>query len=143
MLDSTTPPASPSPNPSFRRALAYWLKLGFISFGGPAGQIALIMVVALVGFVGFVGGLEPGTVRPRLAAAGGRSRRLGGQVFQLLAVVLLHLPGGPFIESTHGQLKFTAPLTAITAAIVGVGVIAGVIVNRASGLVGLVLKDMV
>ena len=53
MLDSTTPPASPSPNPSFRRALAYWLKLGFISFGGPAGQIALIMVV---GFVGFVGG---------------------------------------------------------------------------------------
>ena len=49
MLDSTTPPASPSPNPSFRRALAYWLKLGFISFGGPAGQIALIMVVGFVG----------------------------------------------------------------------------------------------
>jgi chromate transporter len=28
--------------------------------------------------------------------------------------------GGPFIESTHGHLNFTAPLTAITAAIVGV-----------------------
>ena len=28
--------------------------------------------------------------------------------------------GGPFIESTHGNLKFTAPLTAITAAVVGV-----------------------
>jgi chromate transporter len=28
--------------------------------------------------------------------------------------------GGPFIETTHGNLKLTAPLTAITAAVVGV-----------------------
>ncbi|MDE2428428.1 MAG: chromate transporter, partial [Burkholderiales bacterium] len=27
---------------SFREAFLYWLKLGFISFGGPAGQIALM-----------------------------------------------------------------------------------------------------
>src|SRR3954467_6526906 len=27
-------------NISFREALGFWLKLGFISFGGPAGQIA-------------------------------------------------------------------------------------------------------
>ena len=30
------------------------------------------------------------------------------------------LAGGPLVESTHGDLKFTAPLTAITAAVVGV-----------------------
>ena len=30
------------------------------------------------------------------------------------------LLGGPLVESTHGELKFTAPLTAITAAVVGV-----------------------
>jgi chromate transporter len=28
--------------------------------------------------------------------------------------------GAPFIESTHGQLRFTAPLAGITAAVVGV-----------------------
>jgi len=35
------PPAPPAP-PSFAAALRYWLKLGCISFGGPAGQIALM-----------------------------------------------------------------------------------------------------
>jgi chromate transporter len=28
--------------PSFREALRFWVKLGFISFGGPAGQIAIM-----------------------------------------------------------------------------------------------------
>jgi chromate transporter len=28
--------------------------------------------------------------------------------------------GAPFVETTHGNLKFTAPLTGITAAVVGV-----------------------
>src|SRR5438132_7762677 len=28
--------------PSFRQALRFWLKLGFVSFGGPAGQIAIM-----------------------------------------------------------------------------------------------------
>ena len=33
--------APPAP-PAFREALAFWLRLGFISFGGPAGQIAIM-----------------------------------------------------------------------------------------------------
>jgi len=30
------------PSPTFREAFRFWLKLGFISFGGPAGQIAIM-----------------------------------------------------------------------------------------------------
>ena len=36
----TTLPAPPKP--SFKEAFLFWLKLGFISFGGPAGQIAIM-----------------------------------------------------------------------------------------------------
>ena len=32
----------PPPAPTFREALGFWLRLGFISFGGPAGQIAIM-----------------------------------------------------------------------------------------------------
>ena len=39
-----TPSANTAPpeRPGFGAAFAYWLKLGFISFGGPAGQIAIM-----------------------------------------------------------------------------------------------------
>src|ERR687894_3273795 len=48
MSGAATPaPPHPAPDgaiqhPSFREALRFWLKLGFISFGGPAGQIAIM-----------------------------------------------------------------------------------------------------
>ena len=44
-LDRTTlTPGSPSVprHPTFREAFRFWLKLGFISFGGPAGQISIM-----------------------------------------------------------------------------------------------------
>ena len=40
--------------------------------------------------------------------------------FTFLPSFLFILIGGPLVESTHNDLKFTAPLTAITAAVVGV-----------------------
>ena len=40
--------------------------------------------------------------------------------FTFLPSFTFILAGGPLVESTHGQLRFTAPLSAITAAVVGV-----------------------
>jgi chromate transporter len=40
--------------------------------------------------------------------------------FTFLPSFFFIFAGAPFIESTHGRLGFTAPLTGITAAVVGV-----------------------
>jgi chromate transporter len=43
MPTPSTPPVNETvPVPSFGEALRFWLKLGFISFGGPSGQIAIM-----------------------------------------------------------------------------------------------------
>ncbi|MGE5493648.1 MAG: chromate transporter, partial [Actinomycetota bacterium] len=41
---SVLPESEPTPPPAvpFAEALRFWLKLGFISFGGPAGQISIM-----------------------------------------------------------------------------------------------------
>jgi chromate transporter len=41
MVSPAAPPAAPQVVP-FSEAFRFWLKLGFISFGGPAGQIAIM-----------------------------------------------------------------------------------------------------
>jgi len=38
--------------PSFSRALAYWLWLGCISFGGPAQVIPVVAASAIAGLLG-------------------------------------------------------------------------------------------
>jgi len=77
----------------------------------------LIMVVSFVGFIG-------GYVH---ALFGADNLFLAGAVAATLVTWFTFLPsfififaGGPLVEATHGDLKFTAPLTAITAAVVGV-----------------------
>jgi chromate transporter len=77
----------------------------------------LIMVVA---FVGFVGGWATAPYGPQMLAAAGIAAACIATFFTFLPSFLFILAGGPLIESTHGQLRFTSPLTAITAAVVGV-----------------------
>jgi chromate transporter len=77
----------------------------------------LIMIVA---FVGFVGAWSHALFGPDLRFAAGVAGACVATFFTFLPSYLFILAGGPLIESTHGQLKFTAPLTAITAAVVGV-----------------------
>jgi chromate transporter len=77
----------------------------------------LIMVVAFVGFVG-------GWVKEVLGAGNlfvsGAVAAAVVTYFTFLPSFIFILLGGPLVESTHGELKFTAPLTGITAAVVGV-----------------------
>ncbi|RYF41759.1 MAG: chromate efflux transporter [Comamonadaceae bacterium] len=77
----------------------------------------LIMVVA---FVGFVGGWARQVLGPEALFLGGALAATVVTWFTFLPSFLFILAGGPLVESTHGQIKFTAPLTAITAAVVGV-----------------------
>ena len=77
----------------------------------------LIMVVAFVGFVGAWTQQALGAAAPFVAGVAGACV---ATFFTFLPSYLFILAGGPLVESTHGQLRFTAPLTGITAAVVGV-----------------------
>ncbi len=77
----------------------------------------LIMVVA---FVGFVGGWATQVLGPDALFLGAALAASVVTFFTFLPSFVFILAGGPLVESTHGNLTFTAPLTAITAAVVGV-----------------------
>jgi len=63
----------------------------------------LIMIVAFVGYLG-----------------AGTAGALVATFFTFLPSFVFIFAGAPFVETTHGNLKFSAPLTGITAAVVGV-----------------------
>jgi chromate transporter len=76
----------------------------------------LIMIVTWVGYLG-------GVVKQVLAENSVVNGLAGAAVatfFTFLPSFLFILVGGPMVEATRGELKFTAPLTGVTAAIVGV-----------------------
>ncbi|MGC5703355.1 chromate efflux transporter [Pseudomonas sp. NFXW11] len=77
----------------------------------------LIMVVAFVGFIGAYVSQALGSDRVFLAGAVAATLVTW---FTFLPSFLFILAGGPLVEATHNELKFTAPLTGITAAVVGV-----------------------
>ncbi|MEE5103524.1 chromate efflux transporter [Pseudomonas alliivorans] len=77
----------------------------------------LIMVVA---FVGFVGAYVMQVFGPDQVFLAGAVAAALVTWFTFLPSFLFILAGGPLVESTHNELRLTAPLTAITAAVVGV-----------------------
>ena len=77
----------------------------------------LIMVVA---FVGFVGAWTKEIFGPDMLLLAGFVGASIATLFTFLPSFLFILLGGPMVEATRGDMKFTAPLTAITAAVVGV-----------------------
>jgi chromate transporter len=98
----------------------HWLTAPQMIDGLALGETTPGPLIMVVAFVGFVGGWTQ-------AIFGADALFLGGAVAAVVVTFFTFLPsfffillGGPFIESTHGKLQFTAPLTAITAAVVGV-----------------------
>jgi len=77
----------------------------------------LIMVVA---FVGFVGGWTKELFGPEMLPLAGVAGAVVATFFTFLPSFLFILVGGPAVEATRHEVKFTGPLTAITAAVVGV-----------------------
>jgi chromate transporter len=75
----------------------------------------LIMVVT---WVGYLGGVTKGVLGN--AIAGGIAGAAVATFFTFLPSFLFILAGGPLVEATRNEMKFTAPLTGVTAAVVGV-----------------------
>jgi chromate transporter len=82
----------------------------------------LIMIVAFVGFVG--GWTKMAGVAAAIAGA------CVATFFTFLPSFVFILAGGPMVESTRDDIRLTAPLTAISAAVVGVIVSLGVFFGR-------------
>jgi chromate transporter len=84
----------------------------------------LIMIVAFIGYVGQAQeALRNGAGAALIGLASVMRGVLGACIatwFTFLPSFVFILAGGPMIETTHGKLGFTAPLKAITAAVVGV-----------------------
>ncbi len=98
----------------------HWLTATQMIDGLALGETTPGPLIMVVSFVGFVGGWTH-------AIFGGSSLFMAGAVAAAVVTFFTFLPsfffillGGPFIESAHGNLKFTAPLTGVTAAVVGV-----------------------
>ncbi len=75
-------------------------------------------LIKVVMWVGYIGGVTHGVFGNALA--GGLAGATVATFFTFLPSFWFILAGAPLVEATRGELKFTAPLTGITAAVVGV-----------------------
>ena len=96
------------------------LALGETTPGPLIMVVAFVGCVGFVGFVGFVGGWAKQVFGPDALFAAGVAAACVATFFTFLPSFVFILAGGPLVEATHGRLGFTAPLSAITAAVVGV-----------------------
>jgi chromate transporter len=78
----------------------------------------LIMVVTWVGYMGGVA--KQAFANPVAAAFSGLAGATVATFFTFLPSFMFIVAGGPLVEASRGDIKFTAPLTGITAAVVGV-----------------------
>jgi chromate transporter len=98
----------------------HWLTPTQMIDGLALGETTPGPLIMVVTFVGFVGGWVTQVFGSDATLASAFVAATIVTFFTFLPSFIFILVGGPFIETTHGNLKFTAPLSAITAAVVGV-----------------------
>jgi chromate transporter len=97
-----------------------WLTARQMIDGLALGETTPGPLIMIVAFVGFVGAWTKAALGPEALALAGCAGAAVATFFTFLPSFLFILLGGPLVESTHGNLQITAPLTGITAAVVGV-----------------------
>ncbi len=97
-----------------------WLNPAQMMDGLALGETTPGPLIMVVTFVGFVGGWTTRVLGADHLVWGAVLAALVVTWFTFLPSFIFILAGGPWVESTHGNLQLTAPLTAITAAVVGV-----------------------
>ncbi len=98
----------------------YWLTGPQMIDGLALGETTPGPLIMVVAYVGFVGGWYHTVLGPNAQFLGAALAATVVTWFTFLPSFIFILAGGPLVESTHGKLHLTAPLTAITAAVVGV-----------------------
>ena len=98
----------------------HWLTAPQMIDGLALGETTPGPLIMVVAFVGFVGGWARSVFGPDALFAAGVAGAVVATWFTFLPSFVFILAGGPLVEATHGRLGFTAPLSAITAAVVGV-----------------------
>jgi chromate transporter len=98
----------------------HWLTATQMIDGLALGETTPGPLIMVVAFVGFVGGWGAELFGPGSLLLAGAAAATVVTYFTFLPSFVFILVGGPLVETTHGNLRFTAPLTGITAAVVGV-----------------------
>jgi chromate transporter len=97
-----------------------WLSTAQMMDGLALGETTPGPLIMVVTFVGFVGGWAKQLFGTDALFGAGLAGAAVATFFTFLPSFVFILAGGPLVEATHGEIKFTAPLTGITAAVVGV-----------------------
>ena len=97
-----------------------WLTTAQMMDGLALGETTPGPLIMVVAFVGFVGGWVKQVAGPDALFAGAALAACVATWFTFLPSFIFILAGGPWVESTRGNLKLTVPLAAVTAAVVGV-----------------------
>ncbi|MBI2297301.1 MAG: chromate efflux transporter [Betaproteobacteria bacterium] len=97
-----------------------WLTASQMIDGLALGETTPGPLIMVVTFIGFVGGWVKQLFGPENLFLAGAVAATVVTYFTFLPSFVFIFLGAPLIETTHGNLKFTAPLTGITAAVVGV-----------------------